>query len=317
MNESVPGPSGPLPLASEREIDAACLRFEAAWQAGQRPRIEEYLGQTQEPTRSALLAELLRLDLEYRRRNGEAPAGHEYATRSEGEPGEVGGQAFGGPPGGTLPQVPGYKVLAEIGRGGMGVVYKAWQVKADRLVALKMVLAGEMASSGEMDRFAAEARAAAGLNHPNVVTIYEVGEHAGRQYFTMELVAGGNLAEQVAHSPLPSRRAAEVVLAVAGAVHYAHVGHVGRLAPHVLPQLPDDRVGGGGRLRLGGADLAGADRHAEHVGAEGLHHALAHAVGPGHQRQGGLEARPLATGGHTGRQRGARRGAAAGAAQPV
>jgi serine/threonine-protein kinase len=140
----------------------------------------------------------------------------------EGELGEVVRQAFAAPPGGVLPQVPGYTVLAEIGRGGMGVVYKAWQVKADRLVALKMVLAGEMASPGEMDRFAAEARAAAGLNHPNVVTIYEVGEHAGRQYFTMELVAGGSLAEQVAHSPLPSRRAAEVVLAVAGAVHYAH-----------------------------------------------------------------------------------------------
>ena len=222
MNESVPGLSGPLPLTSEREIDAACLRFEAAWQAGQRPRIEEYLGQTQEPTRSALLAELLRLDLEYRHRNGEATAEHEYTSRLEGEPGEVVRQAFAAPPGGVLPQVPGYKVLAEIGRGGMGVVYKAWQVKADRFVALKMVLAGEMASPGEIDRFAAEARAAAGLNHPNVVTVYEVGEHAGRQYFTMELVAGGSLAGQVAHSPLPSRRAAEVIRVVAGAVHYAH-----------------------------------------------------------------------------------------------
>src|SRR5262249_40317530 len=91
-----------------------------------------------------------------------------------------------------------------------------------RTVALKMVLAGEMASPGEIDRFAAEARAAARLKHPNVVTIYQVGEHAGRQYFTMELVAGGSLAEQVAQSPLPSRQAAEVSVAVARAVHYAH-----------------------------------------------------------------------------------------------
>jgi serine/threonine-protein kinase len=222
VNETVPGLSGALPLAAEREIDAACLRFEAAWQAGQRPRIEDYLGQTREPTRSALLAELLRLDLEYRRRNGETPAEQEYASRLEGEPGEVLRQAFAAAPAGVLPQVPGYKVLAELGRGGMGVVYRAWQVKAGRLVALKMVLAGEMASPGERDRFATEARAAAGLNHPNIVTIYEVAEHAGRQYFTMELVGGGSLAEQVARGPLPSRRAAEVVLAVARAVHYAH-----------------------------------------------------------------------------------------------
>jgi serine/threonine-protein kinase len=222
VNESTPELSGQLPLTSEREIDSACLRFEAAWQAGQRPRIEEYLGQTQEPTRSVLLAELLRLDLEYRRRNGEAPAEQEYAWRLEGEPAEVVRQAFAASPGSVLPQVPGYKVLEEIGRGGMGVVYKAWQVKASRFVALKMVLAGEMASPGEKDRFTTEARAAAGLNHPNVVTIYEVGDHAGRQYFTMELVGGGSLAEQVARGPLASRRAAEVVLAVARAVHYAH-----------------------------------------------------------------------------------------------
>jgi serine/threonine-protein kinase len=222
VNESAPGRSGTLSLAGEREIDAACLRFEAAWQTGQRPRIEEYLGQTQQPTRSALLAELLHLELEYRRRNGEAPTEQEYASRLQGEPVEVIRQAFAATPGSVLPQVPGYQVLAEIGRGGMGVVYKAWQVKADRLVALKMVLAGEMASPDEIDRFAAEARAAAGLNHPNIVTIYDVGENAGRQFFTMELVAGGSLAEQVKHSPLPSRRAAEVLLTVARAVHYAH-----------------------------------------------------------------------------------------------
>jgi serine/threonine-protein kinase len=207
---------------NEREIDDICLRFEAAWKAVQPPRIKEFLGQTQEPTRSALLAELLLLDREYRRRHGETLAEQEYASRLEGEQGEVVRQVFAAAPGSVLPQVPGYKVLAEIGRGGMGVVCKARQVKPDRFVALKMVLAGELASPGEIDRFADEAQAAAGLTHPNIVTIYEVGEHAGRQYFTMELVAGDSLAEQVARSPLPSRRAAEVLLAVARAVHYAH-----------------------------------------------------------------------------------------------
>jgi serine/threonine-protein kinase len=211
-----------LPLPSEREIDAVCVRFEAVWQAGRRPRIEDHLGDTPEPTRSALLGELLRLELDYRGRLGERPAEQEYGSRFSGPERAVVGQVFAVAQRCALPQIPGYEVLEELGRGGMGVVYKARQLKAGRLVALKMVLAGELASAAEVERFAAEARAAAGLDHPNIVPLYEVGEHAGRQYFTMKLVPGRSLAEQVARGPLPSRRAAEVVAAVARAVHHAH-----------------------------------------------------------------------------------------------
>jgi serine/threonine-protein kinase len=222
MSETVSWPPDTLSLPAEREVDAVCLRFEAAWQARQRPRIEDYLGETREPTRSALLVELLRLELDYRGRIGERPTREEYSSRFPGPEAEVVGQVFATVPGGALPDVPGYKVLAEIGRGGMGVVYKAWQIKADRLVALKMVLAGELASAGEIERFMAEARAAASLNHPNIVTIYEVGEHAGRHYFTMRLLPESSLADQVARGPLPARRAAEILLTVARAVHHAH-----------------------------------------------------------------------------------------------
>jgi serine/threonine-protein kinase len=120
------------------------------------------------------------------------------------------------------PAIPGYELLGILGRGGMGVVYKARQVKAGRLVGLKCVRDGRLASAEDVSRFAAEARAAAGLDHPNIVPIYEVGEHDGRHYFTMKLVAGRSLAEQVASGPLSSSDAATVVKAVAHAVHYAH-----------------------------------------------------------------------------------------------
>jgi serine/threonine-protein kinase len=221
MLENTSGLPDTLPLSTEREVDAACLRFEEAWKAGQRPRIEDYLGETSEPTRSALLDELLRLELEYRKRKGEQPTEEEYRSRFP-EHGTLVRQVFAGLPRSALPQVPGYNVLEEIGRGGQCVVYKAWQIKAGRFVALKMLLAGEMASPDEIERFQREARAAANLNHPNIVPIYEVGEHAGRRYFTMKLFPDGSLADQVSRSPLPSRRAAEIVAAVARAVHHAH-----------------------------------------------------------------------------------------------
>jgi serine/threonine-protein kinase len=222
MNDHGSGSAETVSLRLERELDAACLRFEAAWRAGRRPRIEDHLGEVSEPTRPALLGELLRMELEYRAGAGERPAEAEYRSRFPGPEGVVVGQVFAALGRGALPHVPGYEVLAELGRGGMGVVYKAWQIKAERFVALKMVLAGEMASGEETERFTAEARAAAGLDHPNIVPIYEVGEHAGRHYFTMKLVPDSSLAEQLAGGPLPSRRAAELVRSVARAVHYAH-----------------------------------------------------------------------------------------------
>jgi hypothetical protein len=116
-----------------------------------------------------------------------------------------------------------YELLEEIARGGMGVVYLARQVSLNRLVALKMILAGALASSAAVQRFRNEAEAAAHLDHPNIVPIYEVGEYEGQQYFSMGLVEGGSLADRLDKSgPLPPRVAAELVKLLAEAVAFAH-----------------------------------------------------------------------------------------------
>jgi WD40 repeat protein len=118
--------------------------------------------------------------------------------------------------------LPGYEILGELGRGGMGVVYQARQVALDRLVALKMVLAGAHAGPEELARFRAEAEAVARLQHPNIVQIYEVGAHGGLPYFSLELVAGGALDRKLAGTPLPAREAARLAEALARAVQAAH-----------------------------------------------------------------------------------------------
>jgi WD40 repeat protein/serine/threonine protein kinase/Tfp pilus assembly protein PilF len=119
-----------------------------------------------------------------------------------------------------------YELLEEIARGGMGVVYKARQRSLSRLVAVKMILSGEHASEEFVQRFRAEAEAAANLGHPNIVAIYEVGMHEGQHYFSMEYVEGKNLAELSAECGSRNvawcRRAARIVATVAEAIHFAH-----------------------------------------------------------------------------------------------
>jgi eukaryotic-like serine/threonine-protein kinase len=119
-------------------------------------------------------------------------------------------------------QVPGYEVLSELGRGGMGVVYKARQVKAGRLVALKMILAGAHAGRDELTRFQREAEAVARLQHPNIVQVYEVGEHEGLPFFSLEFCPGGSLEKKLSGTPLPPREAAALVEVLAQAMYAAH-----------------------------------------------------------------------------------------------
>jgi eukaryotic-like serine/threonine-protein kinase len=121
-----------------------------------------------------------------------------------------------------LPRICGYDVQGVLGHGGMGVVYKAWHLGLNRAVALKMLLAGPYARPEELERFLREAEAVAGLRHANIVQVYDVGDLDGRPYFTMELIEGGSLAQQVAGTPQPAVQAAALVATVAEAIHVAH-----------------------------------------------------------------------------------------------
>jgi serine/threonine-protein kinase len=130
------------------------------------------------------------------------------------------------PEGPALPHIPGYAVEAVLGRGGMGVVFRARHLRLGRLVALKTGLAGAYAGPQELARFQREAEAVAALQHPNVVQIYDVGDADGRPYYTMELVGGGSLAQKLSGTPQPARQAAALLATLAGAVQAAHQGGI-------------------------------------------------------------------------------------------
>ena len=115
-----------------------------------------------------------------------------------------------------------YELVHEIARGGMGVVYRARHTKLNRIVALKMILAGQLASSRDVERFHIEAEAAANLEHPGIVPIYEIGECEGQHYFTMGFVEGTSLYELLADGPLPVNRAAKILLKTVEAIAHAH-----------------------------------------------------------------------------------------------
>src|SRR6266849_2123444 len=120
------------------------------------------------------------------------------------------------------PVIPGFEILGELGRGGMGIVYQARQAGLNRTAAIKMILAGDLAKPEELARFRTEAEAIGRLQHPNIVAIYEVGEQNGRPYLCMEYVDGGSLAQKLTGAPQPARPAALLVETLAGAMHYAH-----------------------------------------------------------------------------------------------
>ena len=161
-----------------------------------------------------------------------------------------------------------YRLLEKIGRGGMGLVYRAEQRSLKRIVAIKLLLSGNWASEDEVIRFLREAEAAAALDHPAIVPVHEVGEHAGQYYFSMGYVAGRSLAQRIAESPLEPRSAAELTRIVAGAIHYAHSqGIIHRdikpgnvlLDEHEQPRVTDfglaKRVEGSGDLTATGQVL--------------------------------------------------------------
>jgi hypothetical protein len=234
-------------LARKRHVDQVCRQFEAAWQDGPRPRLEDYLAQASELERPDLLRELVALDMDYRTRAGESPGVEEYRARFPdldlGGPGAstcpgkdstgpdprpadtdaAGTPTTPAPATGpdTWPEVAGYAILGELGRGGMGVVYRARDLALKRQVALKM-LVGEHASPEELARFRDEAEAVARLRHPHIVQVFATGEHHGQPYLVLEYLEGGPLGRRLQGRPQPPGDAARLVLLLARAVHAAH-----------------------------------------------------------------------------------------------
>lgn len=178
-------------------------------------------------------------------------------------------------PVGDLPRRVGdYELISELGRGGMGVVYRARQLSLGRTVALKMILRGELASPAEISRFRGEAEAAARLDHPNIVSIFEVGAQGGQPFFSMQYVAGTTLAQRLVSGPLPAGEAAALLIPVCRAVAAAHragVLHRDLKPSNVLidnagrPYVTDfglakqiDNGDGGGDARAGSLTHSGA-----------------------------------------------------------
>jgi serine/threonine-protein kinase len=228
-----------LELDRTEHLKSISARFESAWQealqGGAPPILDTFLDSAPAEVREALRSSLCSLDEEYRRRAGlsdtigwqgrtdKTPAANK--TRAGVEAGQVTTDGPGSPTPPSLLanlRVPGYQIEAELGRGGMGVVYRACQTELQRPVALKIILAGAHASPAHMERFRAEARVEARLQHPNIVGVYDIGEHEGVPYFSLELVEGGSLSDRARRQPQPPREAAQLVETLARAVHYAH-----------------------------------------------------------------------------------------------
>jgi WD40 repeat protein len=216
-------------------VELVHVELELRLKAGESARLEEYLARF--PALAAaqdVLCSLVHLEYNQRRRRNPLLDGAEYAHRFPDLPLDL--QRWAGQPPATPTATPradgparvavaGYEILGELGRGGMGVVYRARQLRPDRLVALKL-MAGGAADEAERARFRGEAEAAARLQHPGIVQIFEVGDCAAGPFFSLEFVPGGSLARQLAATPQDPRRAAALVRALAVAVQAAHAAGV-------------------------------------------------------------------------------------------
>jgi eukaryotic-like serine/threonine-protein kinase len=245
-----------IPAADWTWIDAAANRFEQEWKRGNLPRIEDYLAEVDESRRPLLLEELMRVEHELLPTLGIKVDRDDYLRRFPDstvvidavfapEPGlsfAASAHHAGPDPTTTGRITPGgytnrdqelasgthvryfgdYELIREIGRGGMGIVYKARQISLNRPVALKMIRSAALATDEELRRFQNEAEAVALLDHPHIVPILEVGNHDGQRYFSMKLIGTSSLDKKLGDYTADPKSAARFLKQAAEAVHHAH-----------------------------------------------------------------------------------------------
>ena len=230
----------------DRQLLALLLRHQRrTWRRGGRAPVEDYLAQQPAPRDDEAVLDLIYQEIMLREEVGESPQLDEYLRRFPVPAPQLELQfeleralgpktlvrSAGGKPlhprrpappaAAGMPAIPGYEVLGELGRGGMGIVYKARQLRLNRIVALKMILAGNHASPEAAVRFLAEAESVARLHHPNIVQIFAFGDCEGRAYFEMEYVAGGSLSDRIGGT-WSALEAARLVETLARAIDVAH-----------------------------------------------------------------------------------------------
>ena len=302
---------GPAPRIGQPYFDAILDEQKSRWDRGERPLVEDLLarhptlGEDAEATLDVIYQEFV-----IRRALGESPSPEAYLRRFPAwadalvhqfavdaalrpvnevtvQPTDPGATGLGplSTPDGIMPPAPlrsidGHDILGELGRGGMGIDFKALDRRLNRVVAIKMVSETTFTAPAQLRRFLAEAEVIARLRHPNIIAIYAVGEERGRPYFSLELAEGGNLSERLAKGPITSRQAAELVETLAHAVSAAHAaGIIHRdLKPgnRVLPgprRRPEDR-----RFRPG---EAAERRLGAHAFGRGAGHTQLHGAGAG------------------------------------
>jgi hypothetical protein len=247
MNDPPSSGSEAVPVSGILRVNERCDRFEVAWRAGERPRIEDYLADPREPERGLLLRELLALELSYRRRHGETPTPdtylHRFPEHAElvqaafrdlaSEPGaeapssspevstgpELGGAAAAEPPG----RLGRYRITGTLGKGSFGVVYRGYDEELRREVAIKVPHRHRIAQPADVEAYLGEARILAGLDHPHIVPVHDVGRTAdGLCYVVSKFIAGSDLKARMQEARPSFAEAAALVAAVAEALHHAH-----------------------------------------------------------------------------------------------
>ncbi len=266
----------------ERAIDVVFAEYMLREQLGESPTLGEYI------RRFPQYADPLRLQVEL---HGAMEGEGEWdwpATWDEGRANPSADRGTESEPGsGEHPNIPGYEILGVLGWGGMGVVYRAWQHRLNRTVALKLVRAGAQASPQVLARFRVEAEAVARLQHPNIVQIHQVGQLAGCPFLVLELVDGPSLAQSLAGTPQATRRAGELVDLLARAIHSAHrqgVVHRDLTPANILlttdgvPKITDFGLAkiviGGEGLRTQTGELLGTPSYMAPEQAAGSHGAI-------------------------------------------